>query len=1508
MIPVESDESALRWPTGHDAAAPPATATADVLGAAFRQGNTVVSLARKAMEEHFPRDPDYDPLPDIRGTRYFDQHKNNFLDSGSQAETRAIMARIDAEEEDRRILDAAGWGGFVAQVAAGTLDPTIALPAGTLYRAARGGYALARSGLSVAGAAATQAAAQEAILLSTHETRSLLESGTAIGSSAILGGLIGVGAAKLLTNSERSAMVAALDEARTKLNAHLDPAPSAPAKTAGGPLDEATTAASQAANANAEPAPGLRAAVGAAATDMRELSPVPYGLDSVPVIGKAVAKLFPTLRALEEGDVVTRRAVAELAEIPIRVEENLSGGTTTLRGGPAIDRETRMIREGLTAQMGDELTRLYADYRFNQPDKKFPRARDALARWRGEAAEGKLSFDQFDAAIYDALSQGDRHVVPQVAEAAQWIRRNILDPIASRAESAIEGFKKIEPKEGESYAPRMWNRELIQARWGEFVEMWTERLSADQATKAATKQRLDWLNAQLGSWSGQAKKFEARLARLDQRGLELGARLDERAMEVRRGDKRKGALQERASSIAEEVSAIEEFVAAMRAEVKDPALLQRLDALEREAAQLRRADKPVTEAQLRRLEQEELRGVLAGPQRLAAEMLVGRRAWPKAPSFISWIVANGGLKDTGGDVASILGGKNLRPGLINARGMQLDELAEKIQGEFGGHFPHAEEPGGGAPSHTDVLGWIDDALRGREPSFWVESFSQADQAKLEAARIAAAMDEALSRAGVDVKSAADVAKILRDGRAQGVTIADLDRIAADMEAAGQAIPVTLRRADVEDQLIVTRETIAELRGLIAKARAAAEKKTQSLRVADARTSEAGLAERASRGRLGVIEDQLSRADLKRELLADAIEIAGRERDAIRATIEAELAAWEGKSAIEAKSALKAREKYAAETGRAPDSPRLASVDDAVDRAVKRILASDRDLSRQELCALAEEIAWRHIGTPEGRLPYDADAGGPIIGVPQQGADLRGHAAHRVVNLPYELAAPWLDRSATRAVRSYMHSVLPDALIAERFGGDPNMLNVFKEIEDAYSARLSAAKSKAESQRLIAQSAADMKIVAGVRDRIRGVFGYDPQMRNLARVSQAALKINNIVSSHMMAVSSLPDFAGVVFRHGLESAFGDGWRPFLSAMMDAKTWEAWKKHGAEWRAFGIGAETQLAARQHAIDDIHEMYRPASRFERALSWANDKAFVVNLLAPLTDLQKRIAANVASHNILRAAKNVAEGELGSTAAKQTALLGESNISPQLASAIWKEFKNAGGAEVNGVLLPNLADWTNEEARRAFAGAVARDVEIAVMTPGQEKPLWFSRPGFNLLAQFKSFMAAATVRIMIANLQRADAAALQGALFSVGLGMLSYRINAMASGKPTSERPQDWIKEGVNRSGLLGWFEEGNGVMSKATNGGVDVYRLIGADRPASKWVDRAAAALFLGPTYGKVQNIYRVLSPATGRREWTEGDTHALRMALLGSNLPYLPRLFDQVERRANAAFGIEMKSPH
>jgi hypothetical protein len=639
-------------------------------------------------------------------------------------------------------------------------------------------------------------------------------------------------------------------------------------------------------------------------------------------------------------------------------------------------------------------------------------------------------------------------------------------------------------------------------------------------------------------------------------------------------------------------------------------------------------------------------------------------------------------------------------------------------------------------------------------------------------------------------------------------------------------------------------------------------------------------------------------DLFRDGLEGRLIEANARQEQARKKIEEAIAAWEGKSVAEAKSALKARAK--AEETREPGAKRLSGADKAIDKAVKRILKSDRDLSRQELESRANEITDRIIGSPDGRLPYDL---GMEHGTAHGGSgeQPRGSLAAREFNIPDKTIADYLENDAEHIVASHLRTLVPDVLLTEKFG-DTRMTEAFRKINDEYAELSKAAKSDGARTALEKERQRAIDDLAAVRDRIRGIYGIsaDGPLRNAARAMNVIKNYNVLTSMGSAALSSLPDMAGSVLRHGLTSTFNDAWTPFFKML--TSTDGTWKEAGRQYRAMGIAVESVLASRHHALTDTLDTYHPQSRVERTMQWATGKFQFVNMLAPWTDFAKINASMVSGSEILRAVKASSEGK---ASARMLRTLGESGIEPHMADRIAKVFET-GGEVRDGVHLPNTADWTDKEARRVFEGAVARDADIAVVTPGQEKPLWFSHPILGVMAQFKSFTAAATERVLISNLQRRDAQVLQGMIFSMGLGMLSYKLSSLTGGQPVSDKPQDWIKEGISKGNLLGWFEEGNALASKATRGGVDVYRLIGADKPLSRFASRSALDQILGPTAGKVASILKVTGAASKPSEWSEADSKALRRLVASQNVFYLRGLFNQVEAAGNNAFGIEMKA--
>jgi hypothetical protein len=169
--PLDQDLVGLRLPLGSPEPEAPRTIepAPDVFGPAFRTQNIVGSiLSSQTGTGRFKRDPEHNPLDTLKGTKYEEDYLDEFVGSRSLEETQAIMAKIDREERDRETLARAGLPGVVAQVAAGIIDPTIAIPGGTVVRGIRAGalgFSTFRSAAKVGAFAGVGAAMQEVHLV-----------------------------------------------------------------------------------------------------------------------------------------------------------------------------------------------------------------------------------------------------------------------------------------------------------------------------------------------------------------------------------------------------------------------------------------------------------------------------------------------------------------------------------------------------------------------------------------------------------------------------------------------------------------------------------------------------------------------------------------------------------------------------------------------------------------------------------------------------------------------------------------------------------------------------------------------------------------------------------------------------------------------------------------------------------------------------------------------------------------------------------------------------------------------------------------------------------------------------------------------------------------------------------------------------------------------------------------------------------------------------------------------
>ena len=160
-------------------------------GAAFGLENDVVAAIQYMGRRDYTPDPNFNFDEAYRASPFAQRQPDNFTRAQSLDEFRAIEMRVAEEEAMQQRLAQGGLAGIGLSMVAGLLSPTILLPVGEF----KAGQSILRTARNTASWTVAGVAGQEAVLQLNQETRTGEQTAMALGFSAVLGGLIGGGAA-----------------------------------------------------------------------------------------------------------------------------------------------------------------------------------------------------------------------------------------------------------------------------------------------------------------------------------------------------------------------------------------------------------------------------------------------------------------------------------------------------------------------------------------------------------------------------------------------------------------------------------------------------------------------------------------------------------------------------------------------------------------------------------------------------------------------------------------------------------------------------------------------------------------------------------------------------------------------------------------------------------------------------------------------------------------------------------------------------------------------------------------------------------------------------------------------------------------------------------------------------------------------------------------------------------------------------------------------------------------
>lgn len=441
----------------------------DALKPAFETENTIGSFLTREEGSSPVADPDsdYDPIsamPEDIPKEY----AKSYAFANNQDDVDAITRQVKKEVANRQKLADAGWLGVAAGFTAGVLDPVNLIPiGGSAYKSYRVGGSILQNGLITARAGFIGASAAEVALHATQETRTWGESAANVAAATFLSGVLGGAVGAISANSAPARATRRFEDLASRVEDDLTvPKPTEPDPMVPGSLGDETVEIS---TLNPEGGSAGAAAVENYTTKAQESLANALGVD------KAVAFQDPVMRTLTSAALTARRLIQRVAENPMAMAKNAEG----IASDVAVETRVKMHETSLW-QGFESMDDAFVRYRTGRSDMRAARLRigikDIISR------SDKLTYDDFKTEVARAMRRGDKHDIPEVAEAAKHLRETVFNPLRDQAIAAKLLPEDVGVTTAESYLSRVYNIERMGTHRTEFLQVtanWLRSKNAD---------------------------------------------------------------------------------------------------------------------------------------------------------------------------------------------------------------------------------------------------------------------------------------------------------------------------------------------------------------------------------------------------------------------------------------------------------------------------------------------------------------------------------------------------------------------------------------------------------------------------------------------------------------------------------------------------------------------------------------------------------------------------------------------------------------------------------------------------------------------------------------------------------------------------------------------------------------------------------------------------------------------------------------------------------------------
>lgn len=543
---------------------------------------------------------------------------------------------------------------------------------------------------------------------------------------------------------------------------------------------------------------------------------------------------------------------------------------------------------------------------------------------------------------------------------------------------------------------------------------------------------------------------------------------------------------------------------------------------------------------------------------------------------------------------------------------------------------------------------------------------------------------------------------------------------------------------------------------------------------------------------------------------------------------------------------------------------------------ERALKAMEPLSREEAEDAADEIVNKIIGAPSGLVPAQL--------LPEKIIGRAGFTKSRSLLIPDERIEDFLESDINHVMESYLRQVGPEIELTAQFGSK-DMGEQIRQVSEEYTQLIKDAKTPKERGRLEKQRDADLRDIEAMRDRLIGTYGAPKDPRSFfVRAGRVARNINFLRLLGGMTISAATDLMRPVMQHGLSKSL----RP-MGAML--RNMSAVKVATKDLREMAVGLDYVLSTRTKAIADLTDPYSRRSAFERGLNWGTQKFGNWTLMNQWNSALKSWSGLIVQSRILDNANLLAAGK--EVPQKEIRKLAQIGIDQSMLRRISDQFSKHG-EDMDGLLTGHSHLWDDRAVREAFQSAVLKDVDSTVVTPGVgDTPLMMSNEVGKMILQFKTFIFAQHNRVVASGIQQGDASFYLGAMGTIALGAMVYVMKQKLSGRDIDYSPNNLVKEGIDRAGMIGWLSEPLNAVENISGGRFGLGAMFGAP-PVSRFQSRNAIGALMGPTFDMAGDG-AVIANGVLNGEFDDKQTHAVRKLLPYQNLFYISPLLNRVEEQ-------------